>query len=883
MRCRLPICFAAIFMAAAVLAAQPIVNLTVKERAATARYGEPVLMGVPLPESLVTDTASLALKDAGGNVVPCDFRTAAKWWRDKQSIRWLHVDFKTDIAANEAKIFTLWREPASHAYAGSKLAVTDLGTKFQVTTGPLRFTVKKKGFNLFDEAWIDETGAALFDDAHKVVNGNAKGFSLLTGGTRYYAANDTANTAVLERLGPASCVIRVEGRLKNSAGAAMYYFVCRIIAYDNSKAVKVVFTFENRDPDPSKFVSMYGLNLELPLSLSSKQYGLGAKAGAKTGTLGATDTSYLLINGYEKFYYGLNGVVTDSGNTRLDKSNDLGMAWLTDGTKGVGVSTQWFWQQYPASVEVNGAGEINIGLFSHRFFGGSTAFPPRFADHYDIYSGMGRTHEIRFVFFNSDSASSLRSRLIGVNSRLWAVPPAAWYCRATQAFGPLVEKNNTALYTAANWGRVSATETAMWAAVQKCFGDQNAMLGGKDSYDYLGWGDNPHVLQAIGWLMWNGNYYDLPHLMYQHFARTLDYNVLDYAYAHSSHIQDLHQCHFEPNDGNDGACRYCPPTNHIGQDDLAPAVMVQTSHHKTQSLFEKYYLTGELRPLDVALRAVKWIKAKGTEATDLYDVECYARRSGHIMNTLIAGYKYNFDPGCLTNLNADLLALKATLGTGGIPTCAEAEQRWMTGLMTEPLVDAYTLTGNEAYASLVKQIVDSTPKVNSNMAYATGFCAQHFNNPAYLNKVYTLYQGIGDGTSFGHHEKDYVEQCRSVLMSFYYFAIPDSLKPVSTDSLPGGAIDPQALSARPNPFNPAITLSVYLKGRGTGPARVSVFNAAGVKIMEQSLPESAVQSGCREISWAGTDASGRAVASGVYLVRVERKGFALEKRITFLK
>jgi flagellar hook assembly protein FlgD len=87
----------------------------------------------------------------------------------------------------------------------------------------------------------------------------------------------------------------------------------------------------------------------------------------------------------------------------------------------------------------------------------------------------------------------------------------------------------------------------------------------------------------------------------------------------------------------------------------------------------------------------------------------------------------------------------------------------------------------------------------------------------------------------------------------------------------------------PNPFNPTVTLSVYLKGRGTGPARIFIYNAAGNKISEQSLSASAIDNGRQGITWAGTDLSGRSVASGVYLVRVERKGFVAEKRITLLK
>ena len=64
---------------------------------------------------------------------------------------------------------------------------------------------------------------------------------------------------------PMACVIKVEGRLKNSAGTPQFFFQARIYAYNNSKIVKVVFSFENRNSDVTTFVPMHGLNLELPL------------------------------------------------------------------------------------------------------------------------------------------------------------------------------------------------------------------------------------------------------------------------------------------------------------------------------------------------------------------------------------------------------------------------------------------------------------------------------------------------------------------------------------------------------------------------------------------------------------------------------------------
>ena len=378
-------------------------------------------------------------------------------------------------------------------------------------------------------------------------------------------------------------------------------------------------------------------------------------------------------------------------------------------------------------------------------------------------------------------------------------------------------------------------------------------------------------------------FFYLPFLMWHHFARSLEYNenysyrFLEYAFAHSTHIQDLHITHFEPSDGKDGACRYCPPTNHIGQDNLSPSVMNQTSHHKTQSMFFKYYLSGEDRALDVALKGVKWIKGFGTGTASNFEITCYSRRLGHIMNTLIMGYKHNFDGTCLTRLNADLAALRTTIGSGGVNMCNTGgntiDQRWMVGLLTEPLVDAYDITGNEQYAATAKQIIDNTSGgLGSNVAYSAAFSARHYNNLAYLSRAASLLSGVGNGVSFGHHEKDYALNCRSVLMSFYYFAIPDSVnKKLAVEAAAAPAGEVEAVAVYPNPFNPVITLQVQGKMKNAK-CKMQIYNSQG------KLVHSAQGMNTGEYVW-----NAKGLPSGVYYLKAEIDGKRVARRMVYLR
>ncbi|MBL8025811.1 MAG: T9SS type A sorting domain-containing protein, partial [Fibrobacteres bacterium] len=591
-----------------------------------------------------------------------------------------------------------------------------------------------------------------------------------------------------------------------------------------------------------------------------------------------TDNAFLYVHAVDKYRFGKNDAVTDTGNTRSDKSADLGTIWASDGTKGVGALTQYFWQMYPSSIEVNGAGEMNLGLFSHRLRGGSSAYPPRFADHYDIPSGMSKTHDIRIVFFNDDAAPEVKSSLVGAQSPLHALAPAAWYCRATKAMGPLVEKGNWSLFTPADSAIVAKAESNIWTNGLRCIGNTNAILGGKDAYDYLGWGDNPHYFNGPGNLYWNSNYYDLPILMYTHFVRTLDFRFLDYAYAHTSHIRDIHQCLFDASNSNDGACRYCPPTNHYGNEGLTPVVMNQTSHHKTQSMFYQYYMFGDYRSRDVGLRGVKWIKAKGT--SENAEFACYTRRPANCMNTLLEGYKYNFDAGCLTVLNNFATDISNKLGTRGIPACGTTDQYWMAGLLGEAMVDAFEVTGNTNWMRLSKLASDSIPpsSATSNMAYCAAASWRYYDAPmsrtrsiGNLNKVLATYN---------NHEKDYAIECRSVPKAISLFAIPDSLnKKIAAETGSGLAPVETQISASPNPSNPATRLTVYGRNVGGKNVVLSVYAATGKKIW--SVMGKA--DGVFQTEWNGNDAAGRQVASGSYIVRAEIGGQVVEKKIVLMR
>lgn len=127
------------------------VELTVRERLGVDRYGEPVTMGVPFPKGALADVDHLRLV-TGGNEVPAQFRVLGTWLPGA-SIRWVLVDFLTDLRANEERSYRLEYGPKVRRLAEVQRAVRIRQNEdaFVVDTGSATFRISRSRFSLFDE------------------------------------------------------------------------------------------------------------------------------------------------------------------------------------------------------------------------------------------------------------------------------------------------------------------------------------------------------------------------------------------------------------------------------------------------------------------------------------------------------------------------------------------------------------------------------------------------------------------------------------------------------------------------------------------------------------------------------------------------------------
>ncbi|MEK7347890.1 MAG: M14 family zinc carboxypeptidase [Candidatus Eisenbacteria bacterium] len=87
----------------------------------------------------------------------------------------------------------------------------------------------------------------------------------------------------------------------------------------------------------------------------------------------------------------------------------------------------------------------------------------------------------------------------------------------------------------------------------------------------------------------------------------------------------------------------------------------------------------------------------------------------------------------------------------------------------------------------------------------------------------------------------------------------------------------------PNPFNPRTRFRFQLAAGAAGPFRLSVFDVTGRLVSTVAAGRDEGRGGERAVDWSARDASGRELASGVYLLRLQTVRGSLERKITLLR
>ena len=119
------------------------IALNVEERAGVARTLAPVTAGVPFPEGALVDGANVRLIDENGGEQPLQTEALGRW-RDG-SIKWLLVDFQTDVKANANRTWALqFGGDVQPVVPGERIEITQGEEVILVDAETLRFEVPRQ-------------------------------------------------------------------------------------------------------------------------------------------------------------------------------------------------------------------------------------------------------------------------------------------------------------------------------------------------------------------------------------------------------------------------------------------------------------------------------------------------------------------------------------------------------------------------------------------------------------------------------------------------------------------------------------------------------------------------------------------------------------------
>lgn len=585
----------------------------------------PVTTGVPFPKGALGSGDHVRLLAANAEV-PLQTRVLQRW--PDGSVKWLLLDFSstTPFAALE------YGADVTRAAHPSPLTVTSDAGTVTVDTGPLKFTVSKRRFSLFDGVW--RNGQPIVDKPSE--------FTLTTPDGTAYSSLAPPDEVVVEDNGPVRARIRVAGHHQTAGGKKLFRYVLRIHAWAGQPYVRIQHTFEN-DNTAADFTEVAGLSLRLPLAGTAKQWALSGAygyfpAGAAPVTLQQhTDDRYTIL---PSGTYGRRAA---------------GIAIWNDGARAVTLAVRDFWQNYPKDMTVTPQG-LELALMPRLKPNEYDSANNTIDEHriyyylkngrYKLRQGVTKTHDL-WLEFGGPQPAAIRN---GQQVRMAAATPD-WY-QQTRVFGEIsVPRPSRVLQTYDN-------------AFNQTF---DGYVRGRDvnrEYGMLNFGD----WWGERLINWGNSEYDTQHAFILQFARTAGWRYFRAAEEMEWHNRDIDAIHHHADPimvgavyghaiGHTGSYYADRPTGGAPKGGFragSPRSHFAVDHTFIEGHLNYYFLTGDRRSYETALKTADRYNSYFTRN---YDFNNCRQPGWHLILTM-ASYNATNDP---YYLNAAKMIVERTL------------------------------------------------------------------------------------------------------------------------------------------------------------------------------------------------------------------------------
>lgn len=194
------------------------------------------------------------------------------------------------------------------------------------------------------------------------------------------------------------------------------------------------------------------------------------------------------------------------------------------------------------------------------------------------------------------------------------------------------------------------------------------------------------------------------------------------------------------------------------------------------------------------------------------------------------------------------------------------------------LLDAFKVVLEDVVAVFLAayEVAEVDGNVDISFQVSGGALPSDFELVANLGDLEWTVPITRDGSAFtAHDNSSNLSQGGTVTYSLYYFAQGGrELMGTQTVEINETPVATRLIGASPNPFNPMT--KVYFSLSRPQHVTVTVYDLTGRRVAV--LADGMLPQGEQSVQWNGTDASGRAVASGTYSIRmVTQEGVQMQK------
>ncbi len=310
--------------------------IVVEEPSGVERQSWPVTSGIPFAQGDLTSIDQVALFTNTGQELPLQTEALARW--PDGSVRWLLLDFQTDLNADERREFELrFGDGVTRSAVPKPVQLQQQANSVLIQTGPLDMRLEQDQSSLLGQVALD--GKA-------VLEGTDSGIAITDASGKEFRLGPP-ESIIVEAAGPLRASVRLEG--KHIAGDdSLFRYVIRLHAYRGKPYVRCFYTFIN-DQQESLMTSVK--NLDVYVARPGKSGSWDTLDGVKQVTA-AADSERRLFQ-WDEHHYDLDG----------DPVGERAPGWAACGGDGasVAVGLREFWQNWPKSLCVD-AGSLKVGI-----------------------------------------------------------------------------------------------------------------------------------------------------------------------------------------------------------------------------------------------------------------------------------------------------------------------------------------------------------------------------------------------------------------------------------------------------------------------------------------------------------------------------------------